>query len=130
MGKYLLLAAAIYRQQKVLSHFSVCCWIDCLLMIKNCLIDSGPPCTAEISDVYISSRRWPYVMYLVSQISHLISRLQYTIKGMWTVGYYAVPSTTTLPLLRHLSASSCFLNTQWHAARTRSSLLLLAGAPS
>jgi hypothetical protein len=37
--------AAIYRQQKVLSHFPVCCWIDWLLMIKNCLIESGPPCT-------------------------------------------------------------------------------------
>jgi hypothetical protein len=35
---------AIYRQQKVLSHFPVCCWIDWLLMIKNCLIESGPPC--------------------------------------------------------------------------------------
>jgi hypothetical protein len=35
---------AIYRQQKVLSHFLVCCWIDWLLMIKNCLIESGPPC--------------------------------------------------------------------------------------
>jgi hypothetical protein len=33
--------AAIYRQQKVLC---CCCWIDCLLMIKNCLIESGPPC--------------------------------------------------------------------------------------
>jgi hypothetical protein len=22
----------------------VCCWIDWLLMIKNCLIESGPPC--------------------------------------------------------------------------------------
>jgi hypothetical protein len=31
-------------QQKVLSHFPVCCWIDWLLMIKNCLIESGPPC--------------------------------------------------------------------------------------
>jgi hypothetical protein len=38
------MAAAIYRQQKVLSHFPVCCWIDWLLMIKNCLIESGPPC--------------------------------------------------------------------------------------
>jgi hypothetical protein len=27
-----------------LSHFPVCCWIDWLLMIKNCLIESGPPC--------------------------------------------------------------------------------------
>jgi hypothetical protein len=42
------MAAAIYRQQKVLSHFPVCCWIDWLLMIKNCLIESGPPC------IYIS----------------------------------------------------------------------------
>jgi hypothetical protein len=32
-----------YRQQKVLSHFPVCCLIDWLLMIKNCLIESGPP---------------------------------------------------------------------------------------
>jgi hypothetical protein len=38
------MAAAIYRQQKVLSHFPVCCWIDWLLMFKNCLIESGPPC--------------------------------------------------------------------------------------
>jgi hypothetical protein len=49
MGKYLLLSIdgschAIYRQQKVLSHFRVCCCIDWLLMIKNCLIQSGPPC--------------------------------------------------------------------------------------
>jgi hypothetical protein len=22
----------------------VCCWIEWLLMIKNCLIESGPPC--------------------------------------------------------------------------------------
>jgi hypothetical protein len=29
------MAAAIYRQQKVLSHFPVCCWIDWLLMIKT-----------------------------------------------------------------------------------------------
>jgi hypothetical protein len=42
MGK---MAAAIYRQQKVLFHFPVCCWIDWLLMIKNCLIESGPPCS-------------------------------------------------------------------------------------
>jgi hypothetical protein len=32
------LPGAIYRQQKLLSHFPVCCWIDWLLMIKNCLI--------------------------------------------------------------------------------------------
>jgi hypothetical protein len=38
------MASAIYRQQKVLSHFPVCCWIDWLLMIKNCLIESGSPC--------------------------------------------------------------------------------------
>jgi hypothetical protein len=38
------MAAAIYRQQKVLSHFPVCCWIDLLLTIKNCIIESGPPC--------------------------------------------------------------------------------------
>jgi hypothetical protein len=36
--------AAIYRQQKVLSHFPVWCWIDWLLMIKNWLIESGPSC--------------------------------------------------------------------------------------
>jgi hypothetical protein len=29
-------------QQKVLSHFPVCCSIDWLLMIKNCLIEPGP----------------------------------------------------------------------------------------
>jgi hypothetical protein len=40
------MAAAIYRQQKVLYHFPVCCWIDWLLMIKNCLVDSGPPCSS------------------------------------------------------------------------------------
>jgi hypothetical protein len=28
----------------VLSHFPVCFWIDWLLMIKNCLIESGTPC--------------------------------------------------------------------------------------
>jgi hypothetical protein len=39
---------AIYRQQKVLSHFPVCCWIDWLLMIKNCLNESGPPCRTAI----------------------------------------------------------------------------------
>jgi hypothetical protein len=36
-GKVPFVAAAIYRQQKVLSHFPVCCWIDRLLMIKYCL---------------------------------------------------------------------------------------------
>jgi hypothetical protein len=40
------LFSCIYRQQKVLSHFPVCCWIDWLLMIKYCLIESGPPCTS------------------------------------------------------------------------------------
>jgi hypothetical protein len=44
---------AIYRQQKVLSHLPVCCWIDWLLMIKNCLIESGPPC------IYI----WRHVLW-------------------------------------------------------------------
>jgi hypothetical protein len=38
MGKYLLLSI------DGRSHFPVCCWIDWLLMIKNCLIESGPPC--------------------------------------------------------------------------------------
>jgi hypothetical protein len=42
------MAAAIYRQQKVLSHFPVCCWIDWLLTIKNCLIESGPPVFLQI----------------------------------------------------------------------------------
>jgi hypothetical protein len=42
-NKHKKMAAAIYRQQKVLSNFPVCCWIDWLLMIKNCLIESGPP---------------------------------------------------------------------------------------
>jgi hypothetical protein len=41
------MAAAIYRQQKVLSHFPVCCSIDWLLMIKDCLIESGPPCNEQ-----------------------------------------------------------------------------------
>jgi hypothetical protein len=44
------MAAAIYRQQKVLSHFPVCCWIDWLLMIKNCLIESGTPCMVVSSE--------------------------------------------------------------------------------
>jgi hypothetical protein len=48
-----LLAAAIYRQQKVLSHFPVCCWIDWLLMIKKCLIESGPPCICEIELMFL-----------------------------------------------------------------------------
>jgi hypothetical protein len=30
------------------SHFHVCCWIDWLLMIKNCLIESSPPCRVGI----------------------------------------------------------------------------------
>jgi hypothetical protein len=34
--------------EKVLSHFAVCCWIDWLLMIKNCLIESGPPCRIKV----------------------------------------------------------------------------------
>jgi hypothetical protein len=42
-------SAAIYRQQKVLSPFPVCCWIDWLLMIKNCLIESGPPCSSKLT---------------------------------------------------------------------------------
>jgi hypothetical protein len=46
------LAAAIYRQQKLLSHFPVCCWIDWLLMIKNCLIESGPPCILHFRPVH------------------------------------------------------------------------------
>jgi hypothetical protein len=37
MGKYLLLSI----DGKVLSHCPVCCWIDWLLMIKNCLIESA-----------------------------------------------------------------------------------------
>jgi hypothetical protein len=32
-----------FRQQKILSHFPVCCWIDWLLIIKNYIIESGPP---------------------------------------------------------------------------------------
>jgi hypothetical protein len=45
LGSFLWqMAAAIYRQQKLLSHFPVCCWIDWLLMIKNYIIESGPPC--------------------------------------------------------------------------------------
>jgi hypothetical protein len=53
------MAAAIYRQQKVLSHFPVCCWIDWLLMIKNCLIESGPPCIVRstFKFIYIFYRR-------------------------------------------------------------------------
>jgi hypothetical protein len=47
-------AAAIYRQQKVLSHFPLCCWIDWLLMIKNCLIESGPPCRKATKIVVMS----------------------------------------------------------------------------
>jgi hypothetical protein len=58
------MAAAPYRQQKVLSHFLACCWIDWLLMIKTCLIESGPPCIVLcISDSkpqsqYASPRSW------------------------------------------------------------------------
>jgi hypothetical protein len=33
--------SSIYRQQKVLSRFPVCCWIDWSLMIKSCLIESA-----------------------------------------------------------------------------------------
>jgi hypothetical protein len=47
------MAAAIYRQQKVLSHFPVCCWIDWLLMTKNCLIESGTPCIFRVICGYI-----------------------------------------------------------------------------
>jgi hypothetical protein len=46
------MAAAIYRQQKVLSHFPVCCWIDWLLMIKNCLIEPGPPCRVALTETF------------------------------------------------------------------------------
>jgi hypothetical protein len=49
------MAAAIYRQQKVLSHFPVFCWIDCLLMIKNCLIESGPPCTFNWGEIALGN---------------------------------------------------------------------------
>jgi hypothetical protein len=38
------MAAAINRQQNVLSQFPVCFCIYWLLMIKNCLIESGPTC--------------------------------------------------------------------------------------
>jgi hypothetical protein len=48
------MAAAIYRQQKALSHFPPCWWIDWLLMIKNCLIESGPPRTCQF--VYVSTQ--------------------------------------------------------------------------
>jgi hypothetical protein len=41
-------------QQKVLSRFPVCCWIDWLLMIKNYLIEFGPPCI--ISECMYSAR--------------------------------------------------------------------------
>jgi hypothetical protein len=47
------MAAAIYRQQKVLSHFPVCCWIDWLLMIKSYLIESGPPCIPTVLRDYL-----------------------------------------------------------------------------
>jgi hypothetical protein len=50
------MAAAIYWQQKVLSHFPVCCWIDWLLMIKYCLIESGPPCISR--EVIIKFHYW------------------------------------------------------------------------
>jgi hypothetical protein len=57
--------AAIYRQQKVLSHFPVCCWIDLLLMIKNCLIESRPPCMSVCFVLVISfvvCRRFVFLM--------------------------------------------------------------------
>jgi hypothetical protein len=57
-------AAAIYRQQKVLSHFPVCCWIDWLLMTKNCLIESGTPCTwaslSEIKNCQMKVNLWAF----------------------------------------------------------------------
>jgi hypothetical protein len=63
--------AAIYRQQKVLYHFPVCCWIDWLLMIKNCLIESGPPCNVfellvkvKFQSASISSFLWDHQLYL------------------------------------------------------------------
>jgi hypothetical protein len=50
------MAAAIYRQQKVLCHFPVGCWIDWLLMIKNFLIESGPPCRYGDLAIQIGAR--------------------------------------------------------------------------
>jgi hypothetical protein len=49
MGK---MAAAIYRQQKVLSHFPVCCWIDWLLMIKNCLVGKNTSTVTPAAAIY------------------------------------------------------------------------------
>jgi hypothetical protein len=80
MEKYRIcqMSAAIYRQQKVLSHFPVCCWIDWLLMIKNCLIESGPlpsidnkryfpifPCVVRLIgyDQKLPNWVWPTAIY-------------------------------------------------------------------
>jgi hypothetical protein len=45
----------------------VCCWIDWLLMIKNCLIESGPPCIA----ISVPSR---YLSYDSSFALHFVLR--------------------------------------------------------
>jgi hypothetical protein len=69
------MAAAIYRQQKVLSHFPMCCWIDWLLMIKNCLIESGPPCTIRN---YQQQRKIDFS--LSDRVSLLVNETQYDVR--------------------------------------------------
>jgi hypothetical protein len=67
-------AAAIYREQKVLPHFLVCCWIAWLLMIKNCPIESGPPCRVKIH-ITVDDQSWRQAatepQYQILVIGHL-----------------------------------------------------------
>jgi hypothetical protein len=50
MGKYLLLSI---DGSCHLAHFPVCCWTDWLLIIKNCLIESGPPCILQFTSSFL-----------------------------------------------------------------------------
>jgi hypothetical protein len=73
------MTATIYRQQKVLSHFPVCCWIDWLLMIKNydqnCLIESGSPCrNMNTPTVRIAVMRMEALLFCTIQVYNLCSR--------------------------------------------------------
>jgi hypothetical protein len=82
MGKYLLLSIDgsidIYRQQKVLSHFPVCCWIDCYLMIKNCLIESGPSCRSMCNQMPYTSRFHNRNFVRVPYLSHASATIPLT----------------------------------------------------
>jgi hypothetical protein len=46
-------------------HLPVCCWIDWLLMIKNCLIESDPPC------IYKGFKRNQHSVYNIILIYNL-----------------------------------------------------------